>query len=118
MSQFKQTAQSGDLVQLVGLSHKNFIIQLQEGEVLETHRGILAHDDLIGKQWGSQVTAIIQLRKGEAPSEAELKATANEHITKFKLPKAFIFVDELTRAPSGKADYRWAKETAERALGL
>lgn len=55
MAQFKQTTQSGDLVQLVGLSHKNFIIQLQAGEVLETHRGILAHDDLIEKQWGSQV---------------------------------------------------------------
>jgi tRNA (adenine57-N1/adenine58-N1)-methyltransferase len=47
--------QPGDLVQLVGLSHKNFIIQLQKGQELQTHRGILYHDDLIGKQWGSQV---------------------------------------------------------------
>jgi tRNA (adenine57-N1/adenine58-N1)-methyltransferase len=51
----KESAQQGDLVQLVGQSHKNFIIQLQEGQRLQTHRGILAHDDLIGKQWGSQV---------------------------------------------------------------
>lgn len=51
----KHTAQSGDLIQLVGLSHKNFIIQLESGKLLETHRGILAHDDLIGKEWGSQV---------------------------------------------------------------
>lgn len=48
-------AQSGDLVQLVGLSHKNFILRLREGDELQTHRGILAHDDLIGKKWGSQV---------------------------------------------------------------
>jgi tRNA (adenine57-N1/adenine58-N1)-methyltransferase len=49
------TIQKGDLVQLVGISHKNFILQLIEGQKLETHRGILAHNDLIGKQWGSQV---------------------------------------------------------------
>ena len=48
-------AKSGDIVQLVGLSHKNFIIRLEPGKILETHRGILSHDDLIGKQWGSQV---------------------------------------------------------------
>ena len=50
-----ETTQPGDLVQLVGLSHKNFIIQLQAGQELQTHRGILVHDDLIGKQWGSRV---------------------------------------------------------------
>ena len=55
----KSQAQSGDLAQLVGLSHKNFIIQLQQGKILETHRGILYHDDLIGKEWGSQVLSHI-----------------------------------------------------------
>src|SRR5687767_13612796 len=46
---------NGDLAQLVGLRHKNFIITLQEGAKFETHRGILQHDDLIGKPWGTQV---------------------------------------------------------------
>ena len=55
MTQSKETTQQGDLIQLVGQSHKNFIIQLQAGQRLQTHRGILAHDDLIGRQWGSQV---------------------------------------------------------------
>lgn len=45
----------GDLVQLVGLSHKSFIISLKCGAVFHTHRGLLNHDDLIGKKWGSQV---------------------------------------------------------------
>ncbi len=45
----------GDLVQLVGLSHKSFIIILKSGAVFHTHRGLLNHDDLIGKQWGSQI---------------------------------------------------------------
>lgn len=45
----------GDLIQLVGLSHKSFILSLKAGEVFHTHRGILCHNDLIGKPWGSQV---------------------------------------------------------------
>ncbi len=70
------------------------------------------------ERWGSQVTAIVQLRKGKAISEEELCATANEHITRYKLPKVFIFVEAIVRAPSGKADYRWARETASKALGV
>jgi tRNA (adenine57-N1/adenine58-N1)-methyltransferase len=48
-------ARDGDLAQLVGLRHKHFILTLQAGAKLETHRGILQHDDLIGKPWGIQV---------------------------------------------------------------
>lgn len=49
------TARDGDLAQLVGLRHKHFILTLQAGAKLETHRGILQHDDLIGRPWGTQV---------------------------------------------------------------
>jgi tRNA (adenine57-N1/adenine58-N1)-methyltransferase catalytic subunit len=48
-------ARDGDLAQLVGLRHKHFIITLQAGAEFGTHRGVLKHDDLIGKPWGSQV---------------------------------------------------------------
>jgi tRNA (adenine57-N1/adenine58-N1)-methyltransferase len=47
-------AQDGDLVEIVGLRHQHFIIKLKPGEVLHTHRGIVRHDELIGKPWGSQ----------------------------------------------------------------
>ena len=70
------------------------------------------------ERWGSQVTAIVQLRPGEKPSEEEMKGVAREHIARYKLPKAWVYVDQITRAPSGKADYRWAKQTALEALGL
>jgi tRNA (adenine57-N1/adenine58-N1)-methyltransferase len=49
------TARAGDLAQLVGLRHRHFIITLKEGARFETHRGMLQHDDLIGKPWGTQV---------------------------------------------------------------
>ncbi len=45
----------GDLVQLVGLSYKSFIFTLQEGGEFHTHRGVIKHDDLIGRQWGTQI---------------------------------------------------------------
>jgi len=55
VTSYSSIARDGDLAQLVGLRHKHFIISLQAGAKLETHRGILQHDDLIGKPWGTQV---------------------------------------------------------------
>lgn len=55
MREEKNYAQAGDLAQLIGLTHKHFIIRLTPGQQLQTHRGILYHDDLIGRPWGSQV---------------------------------------------------------------
>jgi fatty-acyl-CoA synthase len=68
------------------------------------------------ERWGQQVTALVQLREGRTPDEASLRATAGEHVAPYKLPKVFVFVDRLARAPSGKADYRWARERALAAL--
>jgi tRNA (adenine57-N1/adenine58-N1)-methyltransferase len=48
-------SQPGDLALLVGLRHKHFIFPLVPGGSFHTHRGILVHDELIGKPWGSQV---------------------------------------------------------------
>jgi tRNA (adenine57-N1/adenine58-N1)-methyltransferase catalytic subunit len=45
---------AGDLVQLIDPKQHTFIIVLNPGGVLQTHRGILPHDDLIGKPWGSE----------------------------------------------------------------
>lgn len=50
-------AQEGDLVQLVGLRHKNFIFTLKAGAVFQSHRGVIPHDEMIGKPWGTQVVS-------------------------------------------------------------
>ena len=52
---FSAHAREGDLAQLVGLTHKHFIFPLKSGGDVQSHRGVLKHDDLIGKPWGSQV---------------------------------------------------------------
>ncbi len=48
-------ARAGDLALLVGLSHKHHIIRLTPGGQLQTHRGVIEHDQLIGRPWGSKV---------------------------------------------------------------
>ncbi len=52
------TAQADDLAQLVTLrGRKSFFVRLTPGGELHTHKGILRHDDLIGRPWGSRVTS-------------------------------------------------------------
>jgi|AP95_1055475.scaffolds.fasta_scaffold05512_2 fatty-acyl-CoA synthase len=65
------------------------------------------------ERWGQEVTAIVKLREGESATEDELRAECEKHIARYKLPKAILFRDEIVRSPSGKADYRWAKQQVE-----
>lgn len=68
------------------------------------------------ERFGQQVTAVVQLREGVAPREDVLRDAVRAHLAPYKVPRAFVFVSELVRAPSGKADYRWAARTAGEAL--
>lgn len=49
-------AREGDLALLIGPDRKRRLIRLEAGKVLQTHKGALPHDDLIGRPWGSRVT--------------------------------------------------------------
>jgi fatty-acyl-CoA synthase len=69
------------------------------------------------ERWGQQVTALVRLREGARLEEAELRAHAAGHLARYKLPRAVVWVGTIERAPSGKADYRWAKRAALEALG-
>ena len=55
MQPLKPNVQYGDLAQLVSPSNKTYTILMSAGGQLQTHRGVLNHDDLVGKSWGSQV---------------------------------------------------------------
>ncbi len=48
-------ARENDLVLLIGKDHKQFLIRLQPGDQLQTHRGCIRHDDLIGQPLGREV---------------------------------------------------------------
>jgi fatty-acyl-CoA synthase len=64
------------------------------------------------ERWGNEVVAVVRIREGHSVTEADLLAEAERHIARYKLPKAFVFVNDVVRSPAGKADYRWAKERA------
>lgn len=63
-------------------------------------------------RWGQEVVALVQLRSGRTPDPQTILEQAQLHIARYKLPKAVIFVEEILRSPSGKADYRWARSVA------
>ncbi len=48
-------AQEGDVIELVGVRHNHFLLTLKSGAELQSHRGVIKHDDLIGKPFGSQI---------------------------------------------------------------
>jgi len=52
-SSVSTTAQAGDLVQLQGSGFRSHLVRLEAGAVLQTHRGVIRHDDIIGQPWGS-----------------------------------------------------------------
>jgi fatty-acyl-CoA synthase len=78
---------------------------------LKTHPGVL--DAVVcgrpSPRWGEEVVAVVQLRTGVEVSDDELRAAAADHIARYKLPRAVVRVEQVVRAPSGKADYRWAR---------
>ena len=68
------------------------------------------------ERFGQAVVAVVQLTNPDAATPAELRAWCGEHLARYKAPRAVVFVDEVRRHPSGKADYRWAKERAAEAV--
>jgi acyl-CoA synthetase (AMP-forming)/AMP-acid ligase II len=72
------------------------------------------------ERFGSQVTAVVELRSEHVdhpPDLSDLQAHCRLHLAGYKVPRAVVFVDETVRSPSGKPDYRWAKETALASIG-
>jgi acyl-CoA synthetase (AMP-forming)/AMP-acid ligase II len=66
------------------------------------------------ERFGFRVAAVIQ-PQGEPPSAEVLDAHCREHLSGYKVPRTYAFVDEMKRSPAGKADYRWAKQIAQDA---
>ena len=56
---------------------------------------------------------------GAAVSDSQLADEIIAHVKSllatYKAPRQVVFVDMVYRSPSGKADYRWAKEVAQKS---
>lgn len=64
------------------------------------------------ERWGQEVVAVVALAEEAAADAEELIAHAAKSLARYKLPKAVVFRPVIERSPSGKADYRWAREQA------
>ena len=87
--------------------------------VVKSHGAVL--DALVvgvpSERYGEEVTAVVSLKPGEAaPSAAELRAHCAPHLAGSKIPRTVVVAPEVTRSPSGKPDYAWAKSFAVGAL--
>ena len=86
----------------------------------EVEQAIAKHPDVydvivVGRpseRWGAEVVAIVQPAEGASPTDDDLLSAAAAHLARYKLPKAFVYREQLVRSPAGKADYRWAKSQA------
>ncbi len=67
------------------------------------------------ERWGQKVAAIVQFVPGTTATLDELGTHTRNHIAGYKVPRELHVVDTIVRSPSGKPDYRWAKELAESA---
>ncbi|MCV7380431.1 acyl-CoA synthetase [Mycobacterium alsense] len=65
------------------------------------------------ERWGQEVVAVVALADGASADADELVAHASKSLARYKLPKAVVFRPVIERSPSGKADYRWAREQAD-----
>lgn len=59
-----------------------------------------------------EIVTLVASRKSDI-SEVDLIEYVKNQIATYKAPRRIIFVDAVYRSPSGKADYRWAKEIAQ-----
>jgi acyl-CoA synthetase (AMP-forming)/AMP-acid ligase II len=59
-----------------------------------------AEDEL----WGEVGVAFVILKPGARETEPELRGYARERLANYKIPKTFVFRDDLPRLPNGKFD--------------
>ncbi|MEV6991006.1 acyl-CoA synthetase [Streptomyces sp. NPDC093228] len=64
-------------------------------------------------RWGNHVAAVVQLRTGAArPSLDDIQSHCRTRLAGYKVPRQLVITEVVRRSPSGKADYRWAKQIA------
>lgn len=68
------------------------------------------------EKFGQAVTAVVSLVDGASVDEATIIASVKNDLAGYKAPKSVIFVDDVPRAPNGKADYKTARRLADAAV--
>jgi acyl-CoA synthetase (AMP-forming)/AMP-acid ligase II len=82
-------------------------------QALKAHPAVLdaVVAGIADERFGERVAAVVQLRPGFGEvDEDELREHCRAAVAGYKVPTRVEFVGELVRSPTGKADYRWARE--------
>ena len=88
-------------------------------QVLIEHPGV--RDALVvglpDQRWGHRVTAVVAPARDGELTAAELTEHVADRLADYKKPRRIVFVAEIRRSPSGKADLRWAAAVAAAGPG-
>jgi acyl-CoA synthetase (AMP-forming)/AMP-acid ligase II len=87
--------------------------------VLKSHPKVV-DTVIVGKRdpvWGERVVAVVQPVTGSVPTLEELREHCRTHVAGYKAPRELHVVEQVVRTPSGKADYRWARQVATTGEG-
>ncbi|HEV2993241.1 MAG TPA: acyl-CoA synthetase [Acidimicrobiia bacterium] len=68
------------------------------------------------ERWGQRVAAVIQPRDASAPTLEAIQEHCRRQLAGYKVPRELHVVASIVRSPSGKPDYRWAKDVATGAV--
>ena len=69
------------------------------------------------EKFGQRVTGVASPRPGAGLDPEALREFTRSRLAAYKVPKQLFVVDEVRRAPNGKADYPWAREVVAERLG-
>ncbi len=86
----------------------------------EVEESLKAHPEVLDavvvgvpdERWGERVEALVLARPGTSPTSESVDAHCRTLVAGYKAPRAYHFVDTMNRHPSGKPDYRWARDKA------
>jgi acyl-CoA synthetase (AMP-forming)/AMP-acid ligase II len=67
-------------------------------------------------RWGHRVTAVVAPVAGGAVTAEALVAHVAQRLADYKKPRVIVFVADVQRTPSGKADLRWAQSVAAESV--
>ena len=90
----------------------------------EVENALMAHpavDDVVivgvpDDRWGQRVVAVAKPTAHATLELDDLQRFARSRLAGYKLPRSLVTVDSVTRTPSGKPDYGWAREIAVERL--
>ena len=90
-------------------------VYAEEVELALAHHPGVADCLVVGRpheRFGSEIVAVVAPRPGATVEIEALRAVAADHLASYKLPRAVVLVDAISRSPSGKPDYAWARDQA------